>query len=84
MLDLHKVTAPSKLTAVKEFIKKNNTKTLRLSKSKDQVLNLKSIILEDPKIEINKNNNKLHYISNNNAELITRNLESIKKLIYIN
>ena len=69
---------------MEEFIKKNNTKTLRLLKGKDQVLSLKSTILEDPRIETNKNNNKLYYISNNNTKLITRNSMSIKKLIYIN
>ena len=84
MLDLYKITISSKLTAVKESIKKDNTKTLRLLKGKDQALNLKPIISEDSGVEINKDNNKLYYTSNNNAELITRNLVSVKKLIYIN
>ena len=69
---------------MEEFIKKDNTKTLRLSKGKDQALNSESIILEDPGVEINKDNNKLHHISNNNAELIARNLVSVKKLMHIN
>ena len=69
---------------MEKSIKKDNTETLRLLKSKDQALNSESIILEDPRVEINKNNNKLYYISNNNTKLITRNLVSVKKLIYIN
>ena len=69
---------------MKKSIKKDNTKTLRLLKDKDQALNLKPIILEDFGVEINKNNNKLYYISNNNTKLITCNFISIKKLIYIN
>ena len=84
MLGLHKVTIPLKLTVVEKFIKKDNTKILRLLKDKDWVLNLEPTILENPGIEINKDNNKLHYISNNNTKLITRNPISIKKLIYIN
>ena len=35
LLGPHKVTISSKLTAVEKFIKKNNTKTLRLLKGKD-------------------------------------------------
>ena len=69
---------------MEKSIKKDNTKTLRLLKGKDQAPNSEPIILEDPGIETNKNNNKLHYISNNNAVLITRNPISVKKLIYIN
>ena len=69
---------------MKEFIEKDNTKTLRLLKGKDQVLNLEPTILENPEVETNKNNNKLYYISNNNAKLIARNPISVKKLIYIN
>ena len=80
----HKVTIPLKLTAVEKFIEKDDTETLRLLKSKDQALDSKPIILEDPGIETNKDNNKLYYISDNNAELITRNPISVKKLIYIN
>ena len=84
MLDLHKIIIFLKLTTVKESIKKDNTETLKLLKSKDQALNLKSIILKDPGVETNKDNNKLHYISNNNAELIARNPASVKKLMHIN
>ena len=35
LLGLHKITIPSKLTAVEEFIKKDNTEILRLLKSRD-------------------------------------------------
>ena len=84
MLGLHKITTPSKLTAVKRFIKKNNTETLRLLKGRDQASNLEPTILEDPEVKTNKDNNKLYYTSNNNAELITYNLVSVKKLMYIN
>ena len=69
---------------MEESIKKDNTKIFKLLKSKDQVLNSEPIILKDPGVKINKNNNKLYYISNNNAKLITCNLVSVKKLIYIN
>ena len=83
-LDLYKVIAPLKPTTVKEFIKKDNIKILRPLKGKDTVLNSESITSEDPKVETNKDNNKLYYISNNNAKLITRNPVSVKKFIYIN
>ena len=35
LLDLYKIIILSKLTAVKKFIKKDNTETLRLLKGKD-------------------------------------------------
>ena len=69
---------------MKESIKKDNTETLKLLKGKDQALNSESITSEDPGVKTNKNNNKLHYINNNNTELITRNPISVKKLMYIN
>ena len=54
MLGSHKVTISLKLTAVEEFIKKDNTKTLKLLKSNNKALNSKLTILEDPGVEINK------------------------------
>ena len=84
LLKLYKVIILSRLTTMEEFIKKDNTEILKLLKHKDRSLNSEPIIIKDPRIETNKNNNKLHYISNNNAELITCNPTSVKKLIYIN
>ena len=69
---------------MEKFIKKDNTKILRLLKDKDRALNSEFTTSKDPRIEINKNNNKLYYTSNNNAELITHNSISIKTFIYIN
>ena len=59
LLGLYKVTALLKLTVVNEFVKKDYTKILRLLKSKNKVLNPESTISEDPRVEINKDNNKL-------------------------
>ena len=84
MLDLYKIIISSKLTTVEKSIKKNNIKTLKLLKGKDEAPSLEPIILKDPKIEINKNNNKLYYINNNNTKLLTYNFISVKKLMYIN
>ena len=59
MLGSHKVTISLKLTAMEEFIEKDNTKTLRILKDKDWALNSEPTILKDPGIKTNKNNNKL-------------------------
>ena len=83
-LNSHKITIPSKPTAVKKSIKKNNIKTLRSLKGKDQASSSEPTILKDPKIEINKNNNKLYHINNNDTKLIARNPISVKKLMHIN
>ena len=69
---------------MEKFIKKDDTKTLRLLKGKDRAPNSEPIISEDPRIETNKDNNKLYYISNNNTKLITCNSISVKTLVYIN
>ena len=69
---------------MEESIKKNNTETLRPLKNKNQALNLEPTTLKDSRVKTNKNNNKLHHINNNNAELITRNPASVKRLIHIN
>ena len=47
LLKLHKVIIPSRPTTVEKSIKKDNTKTLRLLKSKDRALNSEPTILKN-------------------------------------
>ena len=83
-LGSHKVTAPLKPTAVEESIKKDDTKTLRSLKGKDQALNLEPTTSEDPGVETNEDDDELHRTSDDDAELIARNPASVKKLMHVN
>ena len=69
---------------MEKSIEKDNTEILKLLKSKNQALNLKSITSKDPGVETNKDNNELYHTSDNNAKFIARNPTSVKRFMHIN